>query len=719
MRISIRFRLALLSLLLLAIPYSGMRLAGIVKDNLLVSRKEALLFSARAVASALTGRKGLFSQEGFLSLDQNKDVYLFELTNPMRLNGKADDWQSHIHDAEHFGIEHIISGQANYSDKGSGFSHLIGKRGEYVYALFLVNDDSLIYRQKNSLSLERSDHLQIAIEDNNGIRNTYFVTPSKPGWINGFLMTSYGDRMVPKESESRIQGVWQPSEKGYIIELRIPGEMIGKRLAFAIGDVDDTATRDIDTIIGTANLDQPGELGFLLSQSATLQEILETLNRPQSRIQIVDSNKHVRASFGTLSGSESVEINQSENSSPLSTLYTFLSPVFHLFTEPFGKAHIESIAQPAELDIEGIKEALLGGSSISHYRLEDADVEIMAAITPLYNDGSIIGAVVVEQTTNSILALKNKVIEESILLTLLFLLFGGCGLLFFAFRLSSRIRQLRNQAAKSIGNDGQILDISEPSSSHDEIGDLSRTLHNVLSQLKAQGQYREKMADNLEHEMRTPLASVSASLKNLADELKDQPQRIHQYVSWAIGDIARMESMLADIRDATSLKAALDQGFKELFSLSEALPLWLEHGWQKAFPDTVFQLTLPEEPIDIHGDPDKVRQMLDKLIENSVAFHTPETPILLEAFSSRNAQILHVTNQGPAIPEDKLDDIFNSMVSERTQQDNKPHLGLGLYIVRTIAQHHGGSVIAKNLTGNESGVRFTISFPRPNLASAQ
>ena len=713
MRISLRLKLALISLLLLIIPATGIRLAGIVKTNLLESRKEALIFSARAVASALSGREGLFDRELFHSLDQNSDLYLFELTNPMRLNGKIDDWLPQLDNAEYFGSEHILYKRDEAALQGAGFRHLVGKRGEYLYTVFLVDDDSVVLRQKKSLALDRSDHLQITVEDRKGNRNNYYVSTTKPGWVNGFLMISNGERLLPLRNETRIQGVWQNTEYGYLLELRIPLTLVGKRLAFAIADVDDPIRREISTIIGTASMEGTGNIGWLLPQSSTIADILESLNRPQSRIQIVDSNQHIRASYGSMKTEQS-----KENSSPpfYAVINDLLSPLFRLFTEPIGNDISETSTQPSTLDIAGVKEALLGDTTISSYRMANTEIEVMVAATPLLEKDAIIGAVVVEQTTNSILAIKNKVIEESIGLTLVALLFGGCGLLFFAFRISSRIRLLRNQAARAIGKNGQILNIAQSSKAKDEIGDLSRTLHAVLSQLKAQGQYREKMADNLEHEMRTPLASASASLKNLAKELENEPAHIHNYVVWALRDIKRLEDLLTAIRDAASLKQALDQGFKETFNFSEALTMWLNHSWKPTFSDVKFALNLPDNPVFIHGDPDKIRQMLDKLIENAVAFHLEGSSINLQIESRKNTYTVKVENSGQHIPEEMLEEIFSSMVSYRKNTNNTPHLGLGLYVVQTIAQHHGGTVTAGNVFGDPGGVCFSIVLPHRNIS---
>jgi len=221
------------------------------------------------------------------------------------------------------------------------------------------------------------------------------------------------------------------------------------------------------------------------------------------------------------------------------------------------------------------------------------------------------------------------------------------------------------------------------------------------------------MADNLEHEMRTPLAGVSASLKNLAQELSGQPDHISNYVNWALGDIKRMEDMLTGIRDAANLQNALSQDFVENFNLSEALAMWLSYSWRVTFDKVEFIYKKPEEDVYLLGDPYRIRQMLDKVIENGVAFHQKGTAVELHLEAFKSTSRIHITNRGPAIPENMLEEIFSSMVSVRTTHDQEPHLGLGLFVVRTIANHHNGSVSAANLQGESGGVCFTIELPRP------
>jgi dedicated sortase system histidine kinase len=669
-----------------------------------------MLFSARAVASALSGRTGLFDRELFHSLNASRDLYLYQLSNPIRINGKTDDWQPQLKEASEFGKDHLLFSSEPYNYDSLHYRHLTGVRGDYLYAVFLVTDNTVVYRQAYSQDLDLSDHLQIGVEDRQGKLHHYLITPTGPGWVNAFSMPENIEETIPDRLETRIQGMWVESAGGYTLELRMPRDMVGLKLAFAIADVDDPLDRKTKALVGTAATEEREELGWLLSPSGAIKDILKSLDRPHSRVMIVDSNRRVRASFGSLTEEQATpELDPSLLHSISSYTYRIFTPLYRFFTQSFATEFSQPSEQPSTLDIKGIKEALLGVSSVTSYAINDGQVEIMAAIAPLQEQDSIIGAVVVEQTTNSILALQNKLIEESLTLTILVFSFGGIGLIFFASRLSSRIRRLGSQAASAISDSGQIRATIVPITSRDEVGDLSRTLITMLNQLKIQTEYREKMADNLEHEMRTPLAGISASLKNMIREMVDPPGHITEYLNWALEDVARLEALLTAVRDATNLQEALSRDFKEDFLLDTAIDMWLTHSWRQAFAETEFVFHKPADPVTLHGDPARIRQLLDKLVENAVSFHRPGTPIEISLAQTNGTITLTVANQGPTIPEELQNQIFNSMVSYRQQKGSGPHLGLGLYIVRTIIEHHQGKV-SVGTTREGTGTVFTLTL---------
>lgn len=704
MRFPLRVKLALLSLLLLLFPLLGMRLNSTLKNSLLVSQRDTLNFTAQAVAAALTNRSDLFDREQFRSLNQSRDLYLFQLSNVIRLDGLLDDWQPELIQAETFG------GQP---PAAFSFSHMVGKQDRHLYAFFEVRDEKVIYRSRSSLRLDRSDHVQILIEDAAQQRK-YLIAPHEPGWVNGFLMPDSPIKFPV--SEQRIQGAWRETGSGYVLELRIPLELLGSKLAFTVADVDDDEERSVRALLGTANLTENQEPGWLLGTSKPIEDILRSLDRPYARIRVVDQNQRIRAQVGSLRKPENLPADADQFARLMRRVSELLQPLFRLFTAALPDDNIqESASQPAELDLQGIKEGLAGRHSFNSYLMEDGGAEVLTVITPLHENGKVIAAVVVEQTTNSILALSNRMIEETITLSMLAFLLGGGIFFLFAYQLSGRIRRLRDQAAAAITPDGHIRSGIKAGRARDEIGDLGRTLDVMLEQLRQQIEHREQMANNLEHEMRTPLAGVAASLKNLKQEqLRQQespPKQIMEYIRWAERDVERLEGLLTSIREAASLKNALLLDSKEQLDLGRALSMWLEHGWRLAFAGVNFLWQPPEEETLVEGDPVRLRQALEKLVENAVSFHAPETPVELRLERQGETIAVQVVNQGPTIEPGLQQQIFNSMTSHRPLKDDRPHMGLGLYIVRTIMEHHGGKVSVRNLDDGRSGVVFTVSLP--------
>ncbi len=708
MRISLRIKLALVSLLLLLFPLLGMRLNTIIKNNLITSQEDTLSFTAQAVAAALASQADLFSREQFHALNRNNDLYLFQLFNAIRLDGQLADWHPEYDQAQFFGNQSSGDSEENSEPRNLGFRHLAGKQGKHLYAFFEVQDDHLVFRNRQSLRLDRSDHLQILIEGD-GWRRRYLVSPHEPGWVNGFRMPDNPIKFPV--IESGIQGVWRRTERGYVLEIRMPLALLGKRLSFTIVDVDDPEKRQITAQLGTAAAGSE-EPGWLLGTSKAIEAILQSLDRPYARIRVVDGNQRVRAQVGSLRAYRERDISRGGMTAlMMERVHRLLQPLYRFFTTSFSADITDQVSQPTALDLKGIAEALAGNSSLTRYRMEDDKVEVMAAITPLRDGKEVVGAVVVEQTTNSILALSNRLIEETLSLSLLAFVLGGGVLLVFAFRISARIRRLRNQAAASLTDDGRVRNIIPTGKAGDEIGDLGNTLHSMLEQLKLQVEHREKMADNLEHEMRTPLAGVAASLKNLAEELGETSVEIQQYLAWAGRDVLRLEELLTSIREATTLQESLQLEAQEVFDLGRAVSLWLEHGWQQTCPEIAFVYEPPRQSVAVKGDPLRLRQAMDKLVENAVSFHAPGTAITLCLQLSGTTVSLQVINLGSSIDPSLQRQIFNSMVSSRPEKDDLPHLGLGLYIVRTITQYHGGTVRVDNLQDGQHGVVFTMILP--------
>ena len=98
----------------------------------------------------------------------------------------------------------------------------------------------------------------------------------------------------------------------------------------------------------------------------------------------------------------------------------------------------------------------------------------------------------------------------------------------------------------------------------------------------------------------------------------------------------------------------------------------------------------------MRGAPDLIVQMLDKLVENAVDFCPRRARSRCAWRGPRSNYELSVANDGPPIPEAMLGRLFESLFEHREGRDDRPHFGLGLYIVRLIAEFHGGKALAAN-----------------------
>jgi signal transduction histidine kinase len=317
--------------------------------------------------------------------------------------------------------------------------------------------------------------------------------------------------------------------------------------------------------------------------------------------------------------------------------------------------------------------------------------------------------VVAEETTNSVVTLRNRVLEQLLTVTLATFVLGAGTLLAFASRLSARLRRLRDDAEDAIDAQGRVRHPLRAMDDGDEIGDLSRGFATLLDRLREYTGYLERIADRLSHELRTPIAVVGSSLDNLRTQPLPDAARV--YIERAEGGVRRLDTILRRITEATRLERMLVDAEREPFDVGRVVSGCVA-GYAGAFPRASFALRLPERRIELVGAPDLVAQMLDKLVANAVDFATPGEPIDVTVEATPAGARIAVANVGPPLPAAMQDRLFESMVSMRpgAAAGDEPHLGLGLFVVRLIAQFHRGSASARNRADGR-GVVVEVELP--------
>jgi two-component system, OmpR family, sensor histidine kinase ChvG len=281
----------------------------------------------------------------------------------------------------------------------------------------------------------------------------------------------------------------------------------------------------------------------------------------------------------------------------------------------------------------------------------------------------------------------------------------------FAFSLATfisvRIGRLRSAADSAVGNDGRIRLEMPGSGSADEIGALARAFERLLARLNEHAQYLRTLGGKLSHELRTPLTIVRSSLDNLESEGVRADQR--GYLTRAREGSIRLQSILSALGAASRVEESIRQAERVNFDLGELLRA-AAAGYRDAFPGVRFVLGAPPDECRLHGAPELLAQMLDKLVENAVDFTPAGGTIALKLVRAGSNYEIGVENDGPSIPEPMLGRLFESLFEHRQGSDDKPHFGLGLYIVRLIAEFHGGKAVAANRLDGK-GAAFSVILP--------
>ena len=469
-----------------------------------------------------------------------------------------------------------------------------------------------------------------------------------------------------------------------------------------------TALQDRPRLMELRAAAAEGPTPATLAASEQVRLLLAGLARPGLRIWVVDNRLDLVAVAGSLDAPRPAPADDVTFGGLERWVRAALRPVFERVLRPPPRPAEELIPNDVVFGGRELERALDGSAA---WRLRPAPANrgsIFSAAHPIWVGERVVGAVVVEQNTDAILSLRNRALEQLVAVTLIAFTAAALVLFLFASRLSSRLRRLRDEAENAIDSQGRVRALVAGEHARDEIGDLSRSFSTVLERLAQYNAYLEKLAGRLTHELRTPIAVVRSSLDNV--RMQPLASGTGVYLARAEDGLDRLDTLLRRMAEATRLEQIVRSGERERFDAKKVLSGCVE-GYAAASPGIRFDLALADGPFLLEGAPDLFAQMLDKLAANAADFAAAGTTVAIQLERTEGEWTLRFENAGPLLPAEMKDRLFESMVSVRKERGSgEPHLGLGLYIVRLIAEFHGGRAAAAN-RADGSGVVFELRFP--------
>jgi dedicated sortase system histidine kinase len=725
----------LLSLFLFAIPLLGYQYVWEMEKYLRLGQEKTLMGTVRAVATALHERPKLFDkQASFLpNVQKGRDLYAYPIVDPIQLDGELSDWRNKYH-ALTYQDDYVITGKDSYHSSTLSFDHMVGKYRDYLYAFFSVTDEDVVYRSKNSLKVDQNDLLQIAFITPAGDFRRYIISMRQAGWITPYELKTSTDDNIPMAPEPRIQGMWLETPKGYNIELRLPLELLGSQLSFAITDFDSNR-KEQNITLGTAQFTEAEQLGTVLLPSPEIERILKGLGHSESRIWVVDQHGRVLAKAGDIKNANGIWnklVNNNQKDTWLSPISDKLEKLYEKILTTPSNNFSDELYDAAQLEGSHLTKALNGKGAATWRLTTDNKAVVLSAAYPIYSDGEVKGAVIAEETTNGIRTIRNRALQGWFNVIIAVMGLGTLALFIFASRISSRIRSLRNQSERAIDEQGRIIQPIEYTSSSDEIGDLQRSFASMVGRLGQYTLYLQGMSARLSHELRTPVAVVRSSLESLEMDMPECENNV--YMKRAKEGVNRLSTILTLMSEATRLEQSLDNTDLTIFSIDEVVSGCVQ-GYQLTQPEYIFKLTIKSlEHNNVEGSPEIFAQLLDKLLANAVEFSRPhlkntidkqnilqpindkaKPDISIELKQQTDTLVLTIGNRGECLPLEMQERLFDSMVSVRKPSAHEnakeqPHLGLGLYIARLIAEFHKGSIQLKN-NDDDTGVDAVVIIP--------
>ena len=590
--------------------------------------------------------------------------------------------------------------------------HALGTHESFVYALFQVTDNNVVFRDPELVSLANSDQLRVTIQTFGIELRRYLLVAREEGRMSVYSMKTGWREPETGEALKEITAVFEPGDGGYSIKVRIPKDIMEQRtrIKFEIVDVDDLVAREITGRISTDPDPFVHNLGRVRLMTPALAKLVEPIYLSEANIRIWDKDFRLRAELGSLyPGRLTVQRARISDKAWLNRIEAIPLALYDwVLRQPLGGIKDMPVDSSKE-DLRILSNVINNGSQVSERR-RHGEAKLIVSALPIWAKGEIQGAVLMKQSGNRLLSLQYETLRRFMLLFLGVFLFLSIIILVFASRLTYRVGRLQRETEQATTDEGRLLrdNIRSGTRAADELGSLTRSISAMLQNLGQYTRYLEKLPDTLAHEMHNPLNVVNSSLAKLKYSNKDHREK--KYFLRAQNGVQRLRSILTSLTEAASLKEALEQESDqfERYDLRQLVTSCVE-GYQQVYIDRTIRIDALPGAFYTDGVPDRMAQLLDKLVDNAIRFSTVGD-IVVQISLAHELISLSVLNRGPTLPQDIEHRLFDPMVSS-AKDAREAHLGLGLYVVRLIAEFHGGTVKAENRR-DHSGVVVTVTLAR-------
>lgn len=419
--------------------------------------------------------------------------------------------------------------------------------------------------------------------------------------------------------------------------------------------------------------------------------------RSESRIRIVDRASKVLADSASLPARTAQPAEDEETGSPStreSVLYRIGAAAWRWIRPIVRKPEPKSKSVDDVTPNNVVDRALEGRYAATLRESPGQRSLTLYSVLPIRDaaSGTVAGAVIVSQSTSRILAALWRVRLHAFRVFVYSVLAAAVLSLLFAATIARPLVRLRDEADDLLDHRGRLKRAFRGSHRADEIGDLTRALEKLTARLERHLALVESLPADVSHEFKNPLAAIRSAAELLGQPGGEEEKK--QLAATIEREVARLSRLLNGVREVSKVDAALD--------LEASAPVDLRRLVAEIAPDA----DVPRHPVIVKASAERLAQAVRNIVENARSF---AGNVHVTVRQRDQSAILCVDDDGPGIPPEHLDRVFDRFFSFRSEETRRDHDGLGLAIARAVIDGYGGSITASNRA--EGGARFEIRLP--------
>jgi two-component system sensor histidine kinase ChvG len=356
------------------------------------------------------------------------------------------------------------------------------------------------------------------------------------------------------------------------------------------------------------------------------------------------------------------------------------------------------------------------GEPVFSERFNDQAQRVLSITVPIEKVLRVVGTLTIETSdVSEIIAAERAALLPLIIVAILVSITTATLLTLGIARPLRRLAIASDRVTMGIS---QRLNLGKLHDRKDEIGDLARAMEGMTTSLYDRIQENERFAADVAHELKNPLTSIRSAVET-AQAVSD-PASKEKMMNVIARDVIRLDRLISDISNLSRLEAEIVREKLARVDIRKLLEdiVSIYADTARETDPKVKLLPSPDGAREVMGREGPLGQVVRNLIENARSFSPPagDVTVSLSNVSTTRGPMMRlvVEDQGPGIPPDKLEKIFQRFYTDRPVGAKfGNNSGLGLSIVRQITETHRGSVWAENriVDGNIAGARFVVELP--------